>query len=215
MTIRVLLVDDQPLVRAGLAMVLGGVGDIEVVGEAADGAEAVRSARELRPDVVLMDVRMPVMDGIEATRLITREQHARVMVLTTFDADEHVYGALRSGASGFLLKDAPTDHLVDAIRVVHQGASLWAAEATRRIVARFTPVPTDGTVLELAALTPREVEVLTLMAQGSSNAEIGQELFVSEATVKTHVGHILTKLQARSRTHAVVMAYEAGVVGVG
>lgn len=214
MTIRVLLVDDQPLVRAGLAMVLGGVDDIEVVGEAADGSEAVRSARELRPDVVLMDVRMPVMDGIDATRLIAREQYARVMVLTTFDADEHVYGALRAGASGFLLKDAPTDHLIDAIRVVQQGASLWAAEATRRIVARFAQAPTGTAVLQHADLTPREVEVLTLMAQGSSNAEIGEELFVSEATVKTHVGHILTKLQARSRTHAVVMAYEAGVVGV-
>lgn len=222
MTIRVLLVDDQPLVRAGLAMVLGPVEDVAVAGEAADGAEAVERTRELAPDLVIMDVRMPVMDGIEATRLITADGLARVMLLTTFDADEHVYGALRAGASGFLLKDAPTDHLVNAIRVIHQGSSLWAPEATRRIVERFAhasgasgaPGASGRDGLASAGLTPRELEVLELMARGASNAEISRELFVTEATAKTHVGHILTKLGARSRTQAVVMAYESGSLGL-
>ncbi|WP_425309045.1 response regulator transcription factor [Ammonicoccus fulvus] len=216
--IRVLLVDDQPLVRKGLVMVLQPVEGIEVVGEAADGVEAVEGVGRLLPDVVVMDVRMPRLDGIEATKLIVRRHPAsRVLVLTTFDVDEHVYGALRAGASGFLLKDAPVEQFVDAIRVVHSGASMWAAEATRRIVTHFTGAG-QGDAAELirrSGLTPREVEVLRHMARGLSNAQIGEELFVSDATVKTPVARVLAKLDARSRTHAVVMAFEAGLARKG
>lgn len=214
MTIRVVLVDDQPLVRAGFRMVLQAADDVEIVGEAADGAAAVTMCAEASPDVVIMDVRMPVMDGIEATRVITSRPHPpRVLVVTTFDIDEYVYGALRAGASGFLLKDAPEAQMISAIRIVNEGASLFAASATRHLVAHFTAAPrSDSDIVAKAGLTQREVDVLTDLARGRSNAQIAGDLFISEATVKTHVARILGKLDARSRTQAVVMAYDAGLV---
>lgn len=217
MTIRVVVVDDQPLVRAGLRMVLQSTDDITVVGEAADGDAAIAVCHETSPDVVIMDVRMPVLDGIQATHLLTsRPDGPKVLVITTFDVDEHVYGALRAGASGFLLKDAPEEQLLNAIRVVNDGASLFAASATRRIVEHFSSAPaTTSDLAALAGLTHREVDVLTLMARGESNAEIGRHLFISEATVKTHVARIMNKLDARSRTQAVVIAYESGLVMPG
>jgi DNA-binding NarL/FixJ family response regulator len=216
MTIRVLLADDQTLVRSGFRMILRAEPDIDVVGEAADGAEAIGLARELGPDVVLMDVRMPNMDGIEATRrIIHGSDHApRVLVLTTFDLDEYVYEALRAGASGFLLKDAPEEQLVFGIRIVASGASLFAPAVTRRLIERFAgtaPVPPPPAIGEL---TPRELEVLRLVARGFSNAEIAAELVLSEHTAKTHVAHILDKLDLRDRVQAVVLAYESGMVRV-
>ena len=216
MTIRVLIADDQTLVRRGFRMILRAESDIDVVGEAADGTEAIDLARELEPDVVLMDVRMPNVDGIEATRRIVdgSEQAARVLVLTTFDLDEYVYEALRAGASGFLLKDAPEEQLVSGIRVVAGGASLFAPAVTRRLIERFAgaspPVPPPA----LGELTPRELEVLHLVARGLSNAEIAAELVVSEHTAKTHVAHILDKLDLRDRVQAVVLAYESGIARV-
>lgn len=217
MTIRVVVVDDQPLVRAGLRMVLQATEDIEVVGEAADGAAALTVCELAAPDVVIMDVRMPVLDGIQATHILTSKPDGpKVLVITTFDVDEHVYGALRAGASGFLLKDAPEAQLLNAIRVVNDGASLFAASATRRIVEHFTARPREASdLVSRAGLTHREVEVLTLLARGESNAEIGSHLFITEATVKTHVARIMGKLDARSRTHAVVMAYESALVTPG
>ena len=217
MTIRVVVVDDQPLVRAGLRMVLQSTDDITVVGEAADGAAALAVCDETSPDVVIMDVRMPVLDGIQATNILTsRPDGPKVLVITTFDVDEHVYGALRAGASGFLLKDAPEEQLLNAIRVVNDGASLFAASATRRIVEHFSSTqPMTSDVVARTGLTHREVEVLTLMARGGSNAEIGRHLFISEATVKTHVARIMSKLDARSRTQAVVIAYETALVTPG
>ena len=213
MTIRVLLVDDQPMVRAGLRMVLQVAADLEIVGEAADGAQAVRMCAETPPDVVVMDVRMPVLDGIEATRAITGSCDAKVLVITTFDVDEHVYGALRAGASGFLLKDAPEAQLLNAIRVVHEGVSLFGPTATRRILAHFaSPRRAPDDLVERTGLTQRELDVLAQLARGRSNAEIGSDLFISEATVKTHVARVLGKLGARSRTQAVVLAYESGLV---
>lgn len=214
MTIRVVLVDDQPLVRAGFRMVLQAADDIEIVGEAADGAAAVAMCDEASPDVVVMDVRMPVMDGIEATRVITSRPHPpRVLVVTTFDIDEYVYGALRAGASGFLLKDAPEAQMISAIRIVNEGASLFAASATRHLVEHFTAAPRSvSDLVTRVGLTQREVDVLTDLARGRSNAQIAGDLFISEATVKTHVARILAKLHARSRTQAVVMAYDAGLV---
>jgi DNA-binding NarL/FixJ family response regulator len=216
MTIRVLLADDQTLVRGGFRMILRGEPDIEVVAEAGDGAEAVELARELRPDVVLMDVRMPNVDGIEATRRIAdgSDGSPRVLVLTTFDLDEYVYGALRAGASGFLLKDAPEEQLVSGIRIVAGGASLFAPAVTRRLIERFSSAAPRDPPPALAELTPRELEVLSLVARGLSNAEIAAELVVSEHTAKTHVAHILDKLDLRDRVQAVVLAYEAGIVGV-
>jgi DNA-binding NarL/FixJ family response regulator len=216
MTIRVLLADDQTLVRSGFRMILRAVRDVEVVGEAADGAEAVALATELQPDVVLMDVRMPNVDGIEATRrIIDGTEHApRVLVLTTFDLDEAVYESLRAGASGFLLKDAPQDQLVSGIRIVAGGASLFAPAVTRRLIERFADAPPRHPPPGLAELTPRELEVLTLVARGFSNAEIATELVLSEHTAKTHVGHILEKLDLRDRVQAVVLAYESGIVRV-
>ena len=215
--IRVLLADDQALVRAGFRMILRAEPGIEVVAEAGDGAEAADAARALRPDVVLMDIRMPEMDGIEATRRIVRDTASpRVLVLTTFDLDEYVFGALRAGASGFLLKDAPEDQLVSAIRVVSAGGSLFAPSVTRRLIEDFVrrdgarPAPPD-----LGDLTAREADVLRLIARGRSNGEIATDLVVSEHTVKTHVASILRKLGLRDRTQAVIAAYESGMVRPG
>jgi DNA-binding NarL/FixJ family response regulator len=212
---RVLLADDQGLVRAGFRMILTGEPAIEIVGEASDGREAVAQAERLRPDVVLMDIRMPEVDGIEATRRITARQDApRVIVLTTFDLDEYVYASLRAGASAFLLKDAREEQLVAAIRVVADGGSLFAPSVTRRLIERFCePGPTSDRRVE--QLTAREQEVLGLVARGSSNAEIAAELVVSEHTTKTHVASILQKLGLRNRVQAVVFAYESGLVRPG
>jgi DNA-binding NarL/FixJ family response regulator len=214
--IRVLLADDQGLVRAGFRMILTSEPDLEVVGEAGDGLEAVQRADSLRPDVVLMDVRMPGVDGIEATRRVTaRENAPRVVVLTTFDQDEYVYEALRAGASAFLLKDAPEQHLLAAIRVAAEGGSLFAPTVTRRLIERFADARPRQDATGLDELTARELEVLRLIARGLSNAEIAEELVVSEHTTKSHVASILQKLHLRNRVHAVVFAYEAGVVRPG
>jgi DNA-binding NarL/FixJ family response regulator len=216
LTIRVLIADDQTLVRSGFRMILRTEPDIDVLGEAANGAEAVALARELDPDVVLMDVRMPEVDGIEATRqIIDQSQHApRVLVLTTFDLDEYVYEALRAGASGFLLKDAPEEILLSGIRIVADGGSLFAPAVTRRLIERFAGNAPPKSPPALAELTARELEVLRLLARGLSNEEIARELVVSEHTTKTHVAHILSKLDLRDRVQAVVLAYESGIVRV-
>jgi len=213
--IRALLADDQSLVRAGFRMILRAEPDFEVVGEAADGREAVELARSLRPDIVLMDIRMPGLDGIEATRRVTALDPApRVLVLTTFDLDEYVYESLRAGASAFLLKDAPEQQLVAAVRVVAEGGSLFAPSVTRRLIEEFArPAPSESPALE--GLTARELEVLRLVARGRSNAEIAADLVVSEHTAKTHVANILQKLGLRNRVQAVVFAYETGVVRPG
>ena len=215
--IRVLLADDQSLVRAGFRMILKSESDVDVVAEAGDGVEAVALAAELEPDVVLMDIRMPEMDGIEATRrIVTEEGSPRVLVLTTFDLDEYVYEGLRAGASGFLLKDAPEQQLVTAIRVVTAGGSLFAPSVTRRLIEEFTNRrPLVDQTPGLAELTTRELEVLRLVARGLTNAEIAATLFVSEHTVKTHVARILMKLGLRDRTQAVVAAYESRLVRPG
>jgi DNA-binding NarL/FixJ family response regulator len=214
--IRVLLADDQALVRAGFRMILRAEPGIEVAGEAADGAEAVELAKARAPDVVLMDVRMPEMDGIEATRrIVTSEDAPRVLVLTTFDLDEYVFEALRAGASGFLLKDAPEQELLAGIRIVANGGSLFAPAVTRRLIERFAAPHTATRQTALEELTPRETEVLLLVSRGLSNAEIASSLVVSEHTVKTHVAHILQKLDLRDRTQAVVVAYESGLVRPG
>ena len=220
MSIRVLLVDDQALIRAGFRMILDAEEDMEVVGECSDGTQAVDSARRLTPDVVLMDIRMPEMDGIEATRRIAaREGEAgpRVLMLTTFDLDEYVYDALRAGASGFLLKDVPAEELVNGIRVVAQGEALLAPSVTKRLINEFSrgPRSQQKPPAELEDLTPRELEVFALIARGMSNAEIAEELVVSETTVKTHVARVLMKLGVRDRVQAVVLAYESGVVAPG
>jgi DNA-binding NarL/FixJ family response regulator len=214
--IRVLLADDQSLVRAGFRMILKAEPGIEVVGEAGDGLEAVSRALELAPDVVLMDLRMPAMDGIEATRRVVDVNGGpRVLVLTTFDLDEYVYEALRAGASGFLLKDAPEDQLLAGIRIVAAGGSLFAPAVTRRLIERFAGTPSTKPPPALQELTPRELEVLKLVARGLSNAEIAASLVVSEHTVKTHVARVLQKLDLRDRVQAVVLAYEAGIVRPG
>ncbi|MFI7229768.1 response regulator [Nonomuraea angiospora] len=217
--IRVLVADDQDLFRGGFAMILNAQADITVVGEAADGAEAVRAATELCPDVVLMDVRMPGMGGIEATELICAATSAKVLVLTMFDLDEYVYEALRAGASGFLLKDIRRDELAAAVRVVAAGESLLAPTVTRRLIEDLVLRPNHGVAPRLAArlteLTGREAETLRLVARGLSNAEIAGELVVSEYTVKSHVSRILTKLGLRDRVQAVVFAYESGLVVAG
>jgi DNA-binding NarL/FixJ family response regulator len=215
--IRVLLADDQSLVRAGFRMILRAEPDIDVVGEAADGREAIAKSATHRPDVVLMDVRMPELNGIEATRAIaTGEGAPRVVVLTTFDRDEYVYEALRSGASAFLLKDAPEHQLLSAIRVAADGGSLFSPSVTRRLIEQFAARGTsEPAPVELEELTTRELEVLRLVARGLSNAEISSELVVSEHTTKTHVASILQKLGLRNRVQAVVLAYESGVVRVG
>jgi DNA-binding NarL/FixJ family response regulator len=214
--IRVLLADDQALVRAGFRMILGTEPGLEVVGEAGDGRAAVALTRSLEPDVVLMDIRMPELDGVEATRLIAgSEGSPRVLVLTTFDLDEYVYEALRAGASGFLLKDAPEEQLISGIRIVAEGGSLFAPSVTRRLIERFAGSTTAPAPPALDELTPRELEVLRLVAAGRSNTEIASSLVVSEHTVKTHVARILQKLDLRDRVQAVVLAYETGVVRPG
>ncbi len=211
--IRVVLADDQPLVRTGLRMILTAAEDIEVVGEAADGAEAISVCAELSPDVVLMDVRMPGVDGIDATRAVTTsDSPPKVLVLTTFDLDDVVYDALRAGASGFLLKDAPEERLITAIRVVADGGSLFAPSVTRALIAEFAQRSRQSPTASVDRLTERETEVLVQIARGLSNAEIAETLFVTENTVKTHVARILMKLGLRDRVQAVVLAYECGLV---
>jgi DNA-binding NarL/FixJ family response regulator len=212
--VSVLIVDDQRLVRAGFAVILGTEPGITVAGEAGDGEEAIALARSLSPSVVLMDIRMPVMDGLAAARVILAETPSRVLMLTTFDSDEYVYAALRAGASGFLLKDAPSEQLVAAVRSVAAGDALIDPSITRRLIAQFVHAtrPTTSEPPQLATLTRREVDVLRLVAQGLSNAEIAAELVVEESTVKTHVGRILMKLDLRDRVQAVVFAYETGFV---
>jgi DNA-binding NarL/FixJ family response regulator len=217
MSIRVLIADDEKLMRSGLRAILAAEPDIEVAGEAGDGMEAIASAERLRPDVVLMDVRMPNLDGLAATeRLLARAEGVRVVMLTTFDLDEYVYEALRAGASGFVLKDAPADQLLTAIRVVAEGEALLAPSITRRLIAEYARRPrTAGRPDQLSELTERELEVMRLMAGGLSNAEIAEHLIVGEATIKTHVSRILAKLGLRDRTQAVVLAYESGLVQPG
>jgi DNA-binding NarL/FixJ family response regulator len=221
MTIRVLIADDQLMVREGFSVLLGAQPDIEVVGEALDGREAVDQVAELRPDVVLMDIRMPGMNGLEATRKIAADREegegARVLILTTFDLDEYVYEALRAGASGFLLKDASARQLADAVRIVAAGEALLAPTVTKRLLSEFTRLgaPRAPRMDRIEALTERETEVLALIAQGLSNGEIAARLVVSEATVKTHVSRVLVKLGLRDRTQAAVFAYEIGLVTPG
>jgi DNA-binding NarL/FixJ family response regulator len=217
---RVLIVDDQSLVRAGFRMILEAEPDLEVVGEASDGLEAVELAAREAPDVILMDVRMPNVDGLEATRRILagRAEGPRVLILTTFDLDEYVYEALRAGASGFLLKDTPPEELVDAIHVIARGEALLSPSVTRRVIEEFVRRPPESLRQpppEVAELTARELEMLRYVARGLSNAEIAKEAFVSEATVKTHVARILMKLRLRDRVQAVVFAYEHGMVHPG
>jgi DNA-binding NarL/FixJ family response regulator len=216
-TTRVLIADDQALIRGGFRMILDSHEDMEVVGEAIDGEDALRQYATLRPDVVVMDVRMPTMDGIEATRRLTAGPvPARVLILTTFDLDEYVYRALRAGASGFLLKDRPPEELVEAVRVVAAGDALLAPPVTRRLIEEFAKRPdASPPPPAMRELTEREREVLVCMARGLSNQEISRELFVAETTVKTHVGRILQKLDLRDRAQAVVLAYESGLVHPG
>jgi DNA-binding NarL/FixJ family response regulator len=217
-SIRVLLVDDQQLVRTGFRMILADEDGIEVVGEAANGQEAVERARDLHPDVVVMDVRMPVLDGVEATRRLVAETAAKILVLTTFDADEHAIDAIRAGASGFLLKDVRPDDFVRAIRIIASGEALIAPSVTKRLLDRFArlTVPAGDTHSEqLAHLTERELDVLRLVAQGLSNREIADALSLAEPTVKAHVSHLLGKLDQRDRAQLVVLAYEIGLVRPG
>jgi DNA-binding NarL/FixJ family response regulator len=220
-SIKVMVVDDQGLVRAGFRMILEAQPDMEVVAEAADGADAVAAARRLRPDVVLMDIRMPGVDGLEATRQLAGPGVAdpvKVLMLTTFDLDDYVYEALRAGASGFLLKDVRRDDLVDAVRVVAAGEALLAPSITKRLIGEFArrPRPVEaGARAEVDALTVREREVLALLARGHSNAEIAASLVIGDQTVKTHVGNVLAKLGLRDRVHAVILAYEIGLVRPG
>jgi DNA-binding NarL/FixJ family response regulator len=211
-SVKILIVDDQSLVRAGFRLVLENHDDLEVVGEAATGRQAIDSTQRLDPDVVLMDIRMPELDGIAATRAITDKHSARVLVLTTYDLDEYVYDALQAGASGFLLKDTPPAQLVDGIRAVAGGEALLAPTVTKRLIQEFARIARRTRPPELDELTPRELEVLKLVARGMSNAEIAAELVLSETTIKTHVTHVLTKLNLRDRVQAVVLAYESGLV---
>ncbi|MFG2330072.1 response regulator [Streptomyces sp. NPDC048604] len=217
--IRVLIVDDQVMVREGFSVLLGAMPDIEVVGEAVDGREAVTQAAALRPDVVLMDIRMPELNGIDATReIVAADPEAKVLVLTTFDLDEYVYQALRAGASGFLLKDASARQLAEGVRVVAAGEALLAPTVTKRLItefARAAETPRPPALAQIGELTERETEVLVLIAQGLSNAEIADHLVVAESTIKTHVSRILVKLGLRDRTQAAVFAYEARLVQVG
>jgi DNA-binding NarL/FixJ family response regulator len=211
-TTRVLVVDDQSMVRAGFRMLLGSQSDIEVVAEASNGLEAIDKADRFRPTVVLMDIRMPELDGLEATRrILAADGTARVLILTTFDLDEYVYEALRAGASGFVLKDDPPEQLLAAIRTVAGGDALLSPAITKRVIEKFARIPHPAPPRELDELTERELDVFRLIARGLSNAEIGQELYISETTVKTHITHILQKLNLRDRVQAVVLAYEAGL----
>jgi len=213
MSVRVVLADDQPLVRSGLRVLIADTADLDVVGEAGTGAEAVRLAGELRPDVVVMDIRMPGMDGIEATRRITAGPGpTRVLVLTTFDEDDHVYGALRAGASGFAVKDMPLDDILAAIRVVAAGDALIAPGVTRRLIADFVASRGGRPARPVPGITEREREVLTLVGRGRSNTEIAEDLFITVATAKSHVSRLLTKLGARDRVQLVISAYEMGLV---
>jgi DNA-binding NarL/FixJ family response regulator len=215
---RVMIVDDQALVRAGFRMILDAEPDIEIVAEASDGLEAVELVDRYTTDVVLMDIRMPNLDGIEATRrIVERTSSTHVLMLTTFDLNEYVYEALRAGASGFLLKDAPPEQLVSAIHVVARGEALLAPSITRRVIEEYArrPPPREGLPPELAELTARELDVLRLVARGRSNAEVAKELYLGETTVKTHVARILQKLSLRDRVQAVVLAYESGLVEPG
>jgi DNA-binding NarL/FixJ family response regulator len=212
MTIRVLVVDDQSMIRAGFRMLLSGEEDIEVVAEASNGLEAVDKAARYRPTVVLMDIRMPELDGLEATRrILAADEEARILILTTFDLDEYVYEALRAGASGFVLKDEPPEQLLAAIRTVAGGSALLSPAVTKRVIERFTRMAHPAPPKELGDLTERELDVFRLVARGRSNAEIAQELYISETTVKTHITHILQKLHLRDRVQAVVLAYETGL----
>jgi DNA-binding NarL/FixJ family response regulator len=213
MTIRVLVADDQSMVRAGFRMLLAREPDIEVVAEASNGVEAVEKAARYRPTVVLMDIRMPELDGLEATRrILATDDTARILILTTFDLDEYVYEALRVGASGFVLKDDPPEQLLTAIRTVAGGEALLSPTITKRVIKQFARIPHPAPPRELDELTERELEVLRLIARGLSNAEIGRELYISDTTVKTHITHILQKLNLRDRVQAVVLAHETGLL---
>jgi DNA-binding NarL/FixJ family response regulator len=213
MSIRVLIADDQSMVRAGLRMLLSGEQDIDVVAEASTGLEAVAKAARFEPTVILMDIRMPELDGLEATRrILAADSTARILVLTTFDLDEYVYEALSAGASGFVLKDDPPEHLIAAVRTVAAGDALLSPAVTKRVIKKFTRIPRPTPPKELAELTTREREILRLIATGLSNAEIGQQVYISETTVKTHVTHILQKLGLRDRVQAVVLAHQSGLL---
>jgi len=212
MTIRVLVADDQSMVRAGFRMLLSQEQDIEVVAEASNGLEAVDKAARFRPTVALMDIRMPELDGLQATRrILAADGAARILILTTFDLDEYVYEALRAGASGFVLKDDPPEQLLAAIRTVAGGDALLSPSITKRVIKQFTRIPQPAPPKQLDDLTERELDVFRLIARGHSNAEIGQELYISDTTVKTHITHILQKLDLRDRVQAVVLAYETGL----
>jgi DNA-binding NarL/FixJ family response regulator len=219
MTLEVVVVDDQALMRAGFTMILNAQPDFEVIGEAENGREGVELCRQARPDLVMMDIRMPEMDGIEATRMITEDDtyDTKVLVLTTFDLDEYVYAAVRAGASGYLLKDTPPQELLAALRVIADGNALLSPSVTKRLIEKFARQPEAEPVddARLGDLTEREIEVLRLLAGGLSNREIATALYIGEATAKTHVSHVLTKLGVRDRVQAVVLAYEAGVVRPG
>jgi DNA-binding NarL/FixJ family response regulator len=212
MSIRVMVVDDQTMVRAGFRLLLADELDIEVVAEASNGRDAVAQAARVRPDVILMDIRMPEMDGLEATRrILASDAEARVLVLTTFDLDDYVFEALRAGASGFVLKDEPPEQLIGAVRTIAAGEALLSPTVTRRVIKRFATVRRQPPPAAVAELTPRELEVLRLIAQGLSNAEIGEELFISDTTVKTHVTRLFQKLDLRDRAQAIVLAYQTGM----
>jgi DNA-binding NarL/FixJ family response regulator len=213
-TIRVLVADDQSMVRAGFRMLLADEDDIEVVAEASNGLEAVEKAERFHPTVVLMDIRMPALDGLEATRrILATDPAARILILTTFDLDEYIYEALNAGASGFVLKDDPPEQLIAAIRTVAAGDALLSPSVTKRVIEQFTHIPRSTPPRELEELTTRERDILRLIAEGLSNAEIGQRLYISETTVKTHVTHVLQKLHLRDRVQAVVLAYQSGLAG--
>ena len=215
MTIRVIVADDQSMVRAGFRMLLGGEEDIEVVAEASNGLEAVDKAARFDPDVILMDIRMPELDGLEATRrILAADDTARVLILTTFDLDEYVYEALAAGASGFVLKDDPPEQLLAAIRTVAAGDALLSPTVTKRVIAQFSRLPRPSPPQAFDELTAREREIFRLLANGSSNAEIAKELYIGETTVKTHVTHIFQKLDLRDRVQAVVLAYRSGILTV-
>jgi DNA-binding NarL/FixJ family response regulator len=212
MTIRVLIADDQSMVRAGFRMLLAGEHDMEVVAEASNGLEAVAMAARFSPTVILMDIRMPMLDGLQATRrILATDDTARILILTTFGLDEYIYEALSAGASGFVLKDDPPEHLIEAVRTVAAGDALLSPAITKRVINHFTRIPRHEPPQELDELTARELDILRLIARGLSNAEIGAELYISETTVKTHVSHILQKLNLRDRVQVVVLAYQNGL----